>query len=92
MGLSSIPISGNSMDGVGLILSGTDSVVTLYNGGLSDLAVVSTSGQLIATIAGAAPLGAVAVAPGAATITLVKISVDASSTGKVQAGDLFSRS
>jgi len=51
--------------------------------------LVSAGGQLIATIGSVTPAGTIATAPGAATATLMKITLDAQAGRNVQAGDVL---
>jgi hypothetical protein len=55
----------------------------------SNLSTLSGAGQLIGAIVGVTPLGAIATAPTAAMITIVKIGVDVQKTGTVSVGDVL---
>jgi len=53
----------------------TDGALSLTNSDPSSLTIVSTTGQIIANVAGISPIGAYVTAPGAALVTLYKVTV-----------------
>lgn len=58
-------------------------------GASNNLSVVSTTGQIISSIASLTPFGAIATSPAAGVLTLVKISTDAQSSGQIGVGDIM---
>jgi len=67
----------------------TDGALSLTNSDPSSLTIVSTTGQIIANVAGISPIGAYVTAPGAALVTLYKATVDVQEQHKVEVGDLL---
>ncbi len=67
----------------------TDGALSLTNSDPSSLTIVSTTGQIIANVAGIFPIGAYVTAPGAALVTLYKVTVDVQEQYKVEVGDLL---
>lgn len=72
----------------GLTFASMSNVNDLKSAG-NNLSVVSTTGQIISSIASLTPFGAIATSPAAGILTLVKISTDAQSSGQIGVGDIM---
>ncbi|WP_148669195.1 beta strand repeat-containing protein [Burkholderia pyrrocinia] len=72
------------------ILVAGDNALSAENAGNSGATLVSASGQLVAAIGSITPAGSIATAPGAAAVTLMKITLDLQSGAGASYGDIAS--
>lgn len=76
------------IDLYGLVLtipSGIDDI----NGSQNSLELYNAQAQLVAGVVSVSPVGAIATSPTAGVLNIIKISVDLSQTGSVNAGDVL---
>ena len=77
------------IDLYGLVLTTASGIDNIHESGNS-LELYNSQAQLVSGVLSVTPLGAVATSPAAGILNIVKISVDAQTTGAISAGDVLS--